>query len=161
MKRGGSILIIGSALVLLACQLNYVFPTATPSAAPRATRTSTPDRANVTVVAPTAASLPPAVPPSAPVMATAKDNLRIRSAPTTSAQQIGALNKGDTAQVVGRNAAGDWWQIVLPSNPSARGWIFASFADANGPTDSLPVVPAGGGATAPIVPPLPKGNPYP
>jgi uncharacterized protein YgiM (DUF1202 family) len=156
MKRWGTMLIIASAVVLLACQLDYVFPTATPSSASRATRTPTLNRANPTVAVPTTTALP-----SAPVIATAKENLRIRNAPSTSSQQIGSLNKGDTAQVVGRNAAGDWWQIALPSSPTARGWIFASFADANGPIDSLPVVPAGGGAPAPIVPPAPRGNPYP
>ncbi len=36
MKRWGPLLVIASAVVLLACQLNYVFPTVTPSAAPRA-----------------------------------------------------------------------------------------------------------------------------
>lgn len=176
MNRWGLVLIVSSAAILLACQLEYVFPTATPSSAPRATRTRTPGQSEATAPAPTIAAQPPGLLPSGSVLvnATAKENLRVRAAPSTSAQQVGSLNKGDSAQVVGRTAASDWWQIVLPSNPNARGWILASFADANGPIDSVPVVPSGGvlpggppqvvtpasGAYPPPVAP-PGSSPYP
>ncbi len=167
MKR--SFILIVAAFVLLACQLQNIFPTPTPSAGPRATLT--PASTVEPTAAPTApeataappASLPPNGPPTTVIMATAKDNLRVRAAPSTASPQVGALTKGESVQVVGRNAANDWWQIILPNNPSARGWIFATFASANGPVESLPVVEAGGAppANPPAAPPTPQPYPYP
>jgi uncharacterized protein YraI len=166
MNRWGLVLIVLSAAVLLACQLEYVFPTVTPSSAPRATRTRTPGAADTTVTVPTIAAQSSVPSPSSPVLvsATAKENLRVRAAPSTSAQQVGSLNKGDSAQVVGRTAASDWWQIVLPSNPNARGWILANFAEANGPIGSVPVVPSSGvlpGGPPQVVPPPSGAYPPP
>jgi uncharacterized protein YraI len=123
--------------VLLACQLQYVVPTPEPSAAPRPTRTKTPGIPEATAL--------PTLPPSSPVpvIATAQENLRVRAGPSASTQQVGSLNKGDTAQIVGRTAASDWWQILLPSNLSVRGWISAGFTDVSGPVGSIPVTTPG------------------
>jgi uncharacterized protein YraI len=137
MTRLGSVLLVLFSGVLLACQLQYVVPTPVPSAAPRPTRTQTPDIPKATAV-PTLSPTSPV-----PVIATAKENLRVRAGPSTSTQQVGSLNKGDTAQIVGRTAASDWWQIQLPSNLSVRGWILASFTDVSGSAGSIPVIPSG------------------
>lgn len=163
MKWLGSVLIVLFSGVLLACQLQYVLPTPEPSAAPRATRTRTPGSAGVTAV-PTfpAPQVLPTLPQgglvAAPVIATAKENLRVRAAPSASSQQIGSLNKGRTAQIVGRTAASDWWQILLPSNLSVRGWILASFTDVSGPTESIPITTSG---SVPAPQPYPAQPPVP
>ncbi|MDE3087800.1 MAG: SH3 domain-containing protein [Chloroflexota bacterium] len=151
-RRGGMLILLVSG-ILLACQLQYIFPTAEPSPAPRATRTKTP-KAEVSA-SPTAVAPLPGGP--APVIATAKENLRVRAAPSTSATQIGLLNKGDTAQISGRTAASDWWQIILPTDPGSRGWVFASLTAVSGPVQTIPIVPSG--AIPPPVVPTPR--PYP
>jgi hypothetical protein len=167
MKRLGPVLIVLFSGVLLACQLDYVLPKPEPSAAPPATRTRTPSNPRTTT-APTA-PVPQGQPTSPggppPVIATAKENLRVRAAASASAQQVGTLNKGDTAQVVGRTAANDWWQILLPSNPSTRAWVIADFVDVSGPALSVPVVASGAVPSPqsyPAQPPAPvQPKPYP
>ena len=91
-------------------------------------------------------SVPPTVtlPTQVPVTATAKENLRIRTAPSTSAAILGQLPKGQSAQVVGRTVASDWWQIMLPADATKRGWVLAELAAAGGPVDQVPVVQPGG-----------------
>lgn len=156
--------------ILLACQLDYLqlgrASTPTPTRRPTlsVTPTSTTDLGNVPSALPTTAQpqSPQLVPTQAPaptnVTATATDNLRVRSAPSTSGAIIGRLNKGETAQIVGRTNASDWWQIALPTNPSQKGWVAAEFATPSGPTDGIPVV----NAAVPSAPTAPAGsNPPP
>jgi hypothetical protein len=164
MKRVGPVLIVLFAGVLLACQLDYYLPASEPSSAPRATRTKTPgsSRATPLPTIPATQAPQPSTGGPAPVIATAKENVRVRAAPSASAQQVGSLNKGDTAQVVGRTAANDWWQILLPSNLSVRGWVINDFVDVSGPALSIPVV--GSGAVPPSQPYTaqpPAPQPYP
>ena len=137
---------------LLACQLDALMsataPTATSTRAPTSTRTVV-----VVPTVPVAIAIIPTQPPlptstTAPIIATiTTDNLRVRSAPSTSGTIVDKLNRNDKIQVVGKNVAGDWLQIPLPSNPDARGWISAQFAQLSGPSDSLPVVGPGAPAT--------------
>lgn len=142
---------------LLACQLGSLVPAESPTATPTATKapnTVVPTRVPpvAQVVPPTPAPLPP-TPVPAPVIALITDNLRVRSTPSTSGAIIDRLNKGDKIQVVGKIAAGDWLVVPLPSNPNARGWISAAYAQLNGPLDLVPVVPPG------PVPPGPRVYP--
>lgn len=167
--------------ILLACQLDYLqlgnASTPTPTRRPtlNATPTTASDVGNVPPALPTTPPQQPVqpqlVPTQAPapanVTATASDNLRVRSAPSTSGAIIGRLNKGEAAQIVGRTAAGDWWQIALPTNPSQKGWVTAQFATASGPTDAIPVVGAsapsapGGSNPPPVHPAATPPRPYP
>ncbi len=129
-------------------------PTKTNTPVPGATAipaTSTP----VPTQPPPSALAEPA--PSAGIIATANENVRIRSAPSTSAAIAGQLKKGDTAQVVGRSAASDWLQIVMPANANARGWISADFATTSSSVSGLPV--AGAAPSAPV--PVPSSAPPP
>jgi len=93
---------------------------------------------------------PPAVVPSPTLVritATAKVDLDIRVSPATAARAVDKLSKGQTAQIVGRNAAKDWWQIPLPTNPNERGWIQATSATASAAVDVIPIVQPGGAPT--------------
>ena len=165
MKRLGAVLILLFSGVLLACQLSYLLPTPEPSAAPRATRTRTPGNLGSTAApastsVPTSApsqSLPPAPSGAALVFGTARENLRIRAAPSASAQQVGSLNKGDGIQIVGRTAASDWWQVIVPSNPDTRAWIAAAFVDVKGPVGTIPVVDSGSAPAPQPYPAQPSG----
>ena len=139
-------------LGLLACQVGDLFPdatpTRTPTRAPTATRTIVPTvPVAQPVLLPTPVPPPTAVP--APVIAQITTAvLNVRATPATTGTIVDKLNQGDKITVVGRNAAGDWLQVPLPSNPNARGWISAAFAQLNGPLTNIPVV----GANAPPTP---------
>lgn len=146
----------------LACQLEGlqlgVSPSPTQTQAAARTATVAPTLALPTAPLPTVPVVSPPPRPS-PVSVTATDNLRVRAAPSTSAAVVDRLNKGASAQAVGRTAASDWLQIVLPSNPAGRGWISAQFVTATGPLDTLPVVQSQ--APNPVVPTSPGQPPRP
>lgn len=132
----------------LACQLSNLVPAQVPTATPTATRKPTPAPTQVPPIAqalpPTPApELPTAVP--APVIAQITENVRVRSAPSTSAAILDRLNKGDKIQILGRTPANDWFLVPLPSKPNGRGWFSAQYAQLSGPLDSIPIVPPGQG----------------
>ncbi|MBI5033477.1 MAG: SH3 domain-containing protein [Chloroflexi bacterium] len=144
-----------AVFALLACQLDALMqataPTATSTRAATATRAPTLTPPIAMLVSPTQPPAPTDTP--APIVATiTTNNLRVRSAPSTSGAIVDKLNTNDKIQVVGKNVAGDWLQIPLPSNPDARGWISAQYAQLSGPLDLIPVV----GPGAP-----PTSRPYP
>lgn len=72
--------------------------------------------------------------------------LNVRTGPGVAYPIIGVLSQGDMVEVVGKNVASDWLQIVYPSTGSGhrptgsegRGWIAAAYVDL---TDSLAAVP--------------------
>lgn len=140
---------------LWACQAaapTPIPPTEAPQTPVPTVAPATPTRAPT--VRPTASPTP--IPPTAtpkPLIATAKQVLNIRSQPTTTGRIVGTLAKGATAQAVGRTAAGDWLQILIPPKATERGWIAATLVTLSGPKESLPVI--GPGA------PTPGAYPYP
>lgn len=102
---------------------------------------------------PEPASIPPA---PAGVTATANTNLRIRTGPATTFQQVGIVPSGTTIPVLGKNAAGDW--LYIDSN-GMRGWVAGWYATVNGDLNTVPVV-ANDGSGAPGTPPAnPPSNP--
>ncbi|MCG3212033.1 MAG: hypothetical protein FOGNACKC_05680 [Anaerolineae bacterium] len=60
-----------------------------------------------------------------------------RSAPATSADIAGRLPEGKQARVLGKNAAGDWWQIDFDSGPA---WVAAEVVEFVGDAAAVPVV---------------------
>jgi hypothetical protein len=93
-----------------------------------------------TLAPPPTVALPPRV--------TARDKVNVRSGPGTGYARTGSLNAGQVADIIGRSAAGDWWNI---SWDGQTGWVAASFVDAA----------VGANATIPILaaPPLPTAPP--
>ena len=61
-----------------------------------------------------------------------------RSGPGKQYDIIGALLVGETAQVIGRTAGGQYWIV---QNPDRAGecWLWDTYATVTGPTDSLPI----------------------
>jgi hypothetical protein len=59
-----------------------------------------------------------------PVEATAKSSANLRASPSTNGALAGTVNSGDTLELVGKNAAGDWYQVLRPSQE--RVWIFSN-----------------------------------
>ncbi len=53
---------------------------------------------------------------------------------------VGTFLKGQNPNVIGRNQAGDWIQIDVPSNPGNAGWVPKELIKLNGAEASIPVV---------------------
>lgn len=104
--------------------------------------------------------------PQAQLSVTSPSNLR--NGPGTQYGLAGAAQVGDTFEVVGKNAAGDWWQICCVNGQQA--WIFSQLATVtngesvaiaqNIPEPPPTAVPAPTTAPAPTDPP-PAAEPEP
>jgi len=153
-------------VVSLACRLQTLLPapTDTPEPSPRARPTQIPTQPPVAIPA-SPVPLPPTPIPE-PVFGTTQENLRVRGSPSTSAPILGRLNKGARVEIVGRTAASDWYQIPLPTNPNARGWVSAEFIQLAGSLDNVPETQPGAITQPPVssqppVPQVPTPQPYP
>ena len=153
-------------------------PTATPGAilvAAAATDTPTPTE-TATEVPPTDTPIPPTatpVPPSpipTPIpspFALANTDANVRLGPGTTYQVMGALKKGTQVQIVGRNPAGDWWQICCVNGK--QGWVAASVVEEGGRLQDVKVAanippsptPTPRATSTPQTPPTPTEAPRP
>lgn len=66
-------------------------------------------------------------------------NTNCRTGPGDAYAIIGALQVGQTAEVVGRSQYSDNWIIKLPSSPTVLCWLWGQWATVTGNTNSLPV----------------------
>jgi hypothetical protein len=62
-----------------------------------------------------------------------------RSGPGKVYDLLGYLLVGETAEVYGRSAAGDYWYIRNPDSPSTFCWLWGQYATVTGNTGSLPI----------------------
>ncbi len=104
-----------------------------------------PGDGGIIIVVPTPVAGEPSVTANVPV--------NIRSGPSTAFPIIGLLNEGDTALVVGQNAASDWWAISLPGTGNGVGWVTADLVTASN-TDGIPVVQPPIAPTPTTAPPI-------
>jgi uncharacterized protein YraI len=80
----------------------------------------------------------------------------VRSGPGTNFSLIGQARQGATFNLVGRNAADNWWVICCINN--RQGWISNTVARVNGNTATLPIANTIGSVT-PVPPPPPTPAP--
>lgn len=90
-------------------------------------------------------SSPDTTPPTAaggPTMTT-KTDLNVRAGPSTAYPIVTVLRSGQTAAIVGTNAAKTWWQIEHFDTPEGTGWVSAhvQYSTASN-TENVPVVAA-------------------
>jgi hypothetical protein len=136
-------------LLCLSALIVYVFACCPSSA----TKPPTPVAETVTIQPSTETPLPTDTPtPSPPLAKVTAPTLNVRAGPNTAYTIVGKLSLDDSVEVVGRNAAGDWLQVVYPANSDRRGWIAADYAKLTGPLETLPEVSA---------PPPPSPSPAP
>ena len=121
-----------------------------PGAAPPLTEPSAEQPSNQPTHTPTPPLLPTYTPTSESgstgdqvnlkAMATALIALNVRTGPGTAFPVIGRLSDGESAEIVGRDEGGYWWQIVFPAENNV-GWIAAGgdFSTAVN-IDGVPVV---------------------
>jgi TolB protein len=73
--------------------------------------------------------------------------LNVRTGPSVAYAIIGGLSRGDTVEVVGKNATSDWLQIAYSGQEA---WIAAAYVDLSGSLATVPEV-----STPPPPPPTP------
>ena len=99
------------------------------------------------------AAAPEVQPAANTPLVTATTNLNVRTGPGTNYPYTGALFAGQSAEIIGRNQDGSWWQIAFPGAPEGKGWVSAAsqFSTAHN-TDGIPIAQA---------PPPPTDTPTP
>jgi hypothetical protein len=63
-----------------------------------------------------------------------------RSGPGEPYDVLGTLKVGQNAEVVGRNAYGDTWIIILPTTPPITCWMWNGYATLVGNSEGVPVI---------------------
>lgn len=82
----------------------------------------------------------------------------LRTGPGTNFALAGTVERGAEFEIVGKNPAGDWWQLCCINGQQA--WIAAFLVDTSGPVDAVAVA-ADIPAPPPTVPPPPTNTPAP
>jgi len=117
--------------------------TAQSSQAAPAEAAATPESAPAPTATPTAvtlAALPTATPePVALASPQGKSTglINVRSGPGTEFGTVAALNPDEAVDIIGKNPAGDWWQVTVTSG--ATGWVFGQLLQTSGDVSSVAV----------------------
>jgi hypothetical protein len=98
----------------------------------------------------------------------AEDTANLRSGPGKAYPLVGRLNAGESAEIVARNASGDWWQLAW--NGASSAWVAGTTVKVQGPIDTVavaknvpppPAPPTAAPPTAPPPPPPTQAPPTP
>jgi uncharacterized protein YraI len=163
--------------VVLSTQVVLV-PTTTPAppatATASATLTAVPATATLAAATPSATSALTATSsltataagspaPAGHGLLTLVQGVNVRGGPGTNYSVVGNIKAGDTAPVLGRNTAGDWFVISYKNGLAGQGWVSASssISSYDGDKNQLPVVaaPPVPATAVPTATPKPAGNP--
>ena len=77
--------------------------------------------------------------------------LNVRQGPGTTFPVVGKLTQGGVVTVIGRNQAGDWWNVCCVPGSETPGWVSAQFASPNFSADQAAALPVVDGTTATAV----------
>lgn len=96
---------------------------------------------------------PTPTPSPAPSATISVHSAYVRTGPGQDFVPVGVVTQGTVCAVVGRSAAGGWWQLQCPG---VTGWVMEGLYTIAGDTNGVPVVAAPGDVSAsPTVPPTP------
>ncbi|MCC7360450.1 MAG: SH3 domain-containing protein [Anaerolineales bacterium] len=131
-------------------------PTATDTPQPTATATEAPPTATNTAPAATgtAGAAGSSTPAADDTVVTIIQGANVRGGPGTNYDVIGGIKAGDTAPVIGMNAARTWYAIDFGSALEGRAWVSGQVATYAGDDADLPVI-----AAPPPPPPSPTPKP--
>lgn len=93
-------------------------------------------RAN-TPYLPTPTPLPPPPPPR-PIVLAHEGGVNLRSGPSDEYFKVGRMAKGESLEIVGRNANSSWWLVMAPGG--ALAWVSNEVVSTYNITASIPVV---------------------
>jgi len=87
---------------------------------------------------PAETATPPATIPTSP-SAQLTENTNCRKGPLAGYDLVITYLNGQLLDILGRNAAGDYWYVANPNNPSANCWLWGRYAQVSGDTGQVPV----------------------
>jgi hypothetical protein len=139
-------------VALSSCNLPMQLPSPTPvdlqttvddtsASSPVAVGTGTPSptaTASVTSL-PDFTATPSVTPPPSPPVVSVSGNTNCRSGNATVYDLVFVLMVGQTAEVVGRDAYGQYWVIRDPSHPADTCWLWGHYATVTGDSSGLPI----------------------
>jgi hypothetical protein len=107
----------------------------------------------------------PATPtPSGPSM-TLNADLNVRMGPGVAYERTSWLAAGTRVDIIGRNAAGTWWQIAYPDAPGGKAWVsggYGTLSNAGGvPVVEAPPLPTPAAPSPTPTSPAPPAPPPP
>jgi uncharacterized protein YraI len=76
---------------------------------------------------------------ASPVEGTTTTQVNVRAGPSTASQSLGMIGPFVKVQVIGRDANGNWYQIIYGESESGKGWVRAEYAQVNVPAE-IPLV---------------------
>lgn len=124
-------------------------PTASSSEQPVLSATVAPQMSeSASEAAPVTATPVPTATPNQQPFAKALSGINVRGGPGVNYQIVGALGAGESVELLGKNSAGDWWEISLPSGQ--QGWIYSPLVETSGNVDAVAVA-----VNIPTPPPTP------
>jgi uncharacterized protein YraI len=89
---------------------------------------------------PTETPLPTSpLPTITPVEGTTSTQLNVRSQPSTAGEVLGIIPANTSVGIVGKDPAGNWWQILYEQGVDGKGWVTAQYVSA-GDSSMVPVV---------------------
>lgn len=110
-------------------------PTPVPTATPTATDTPVPSPTpTATPAPPTATSTP------RPIAAANVGLVNLRAGPGTSYPRVRQIDRLEMLDIVGRDSAGDWWQVCCVDGEKTPMWVIASLVTTQGDLRQVPIV---------------------
>ncbi len=94
--------------------------------------TATPDPNSLAPTVNPAANTAPAATTSNTVTVTVSQNTNCRSGPSVEFNEVGALNPGQIAEVVGKDTFDNYWIVKLPDSPGKTCWLWGQYATVTG-----------------------------
>jgi uncharacterized protein YraI len=70
---------------------------------------------------------PPPSPTVAPVEGITSTQVNVRAEPSTASEVLGILAANTKVEIIGKDAGGNWWQIIHPAGVDEKGWVAAQF----------------------------------
>jgi uncharacterized protein YraI len=95
---------------------------------------------------PSETPMPATAPPTAiPIEGTTITQLNVRGEPSTASPTLGILPAFAKVQILGKDAGGNWYQILYAAGPQGKGWVTARYVQ---PPQGAEIPPLGGASSA-------------
>jgi uncharacterized protein YraI len=82
-------------------------------------------------------------------------SLRVRAAPSATAEVVGGIREGEVYTVIGLSSDGEWVQLAVPAIPGGTGWVSTNYVSVQGAITSATIteaVPVTAPVAAPVAP---------
>ena len=89
-------------------------------------------------------SPPPGQPSPAPIEGTTSTQVNVRAEPSTDSSVLGTLPANTKVEIIGKDPASNWWQILYPQGKDGKGWVTAQYVTTTNAAQ-IPVIEGGSG----------------